>query len=364
MKHFKRGLALLLALAALVSFAGCKKDTVKEDIPLSATAKEAQALIDKGEYEEAYNLLYALENPDENERKLLASFRWLPTNAESDNGYSVSISYTDRGMLLDRETTGPDGFWSSESHTYDERGNDISCDKSDSEGYWEIVQRACDAMGNPLTYEASALGHDEGVAYHYEYSYTQDGLMLSCKIYNTRDQLLRVYTYTYNAEGKCLTERCETDDGWEQKTYTYDENGRNIATTYINSDGLQQAAEFTYDEKGNLLSDKGRASDGGWYEFSYTYDAKGNRLTEQKSDSDDTWHKYSYTYDAKGNRLTEKLEGSGQQKTDTTFTYDEKGALLTQTEQTGEEKPVTYTFDCQLYYNANWAEADPYYPSL
>ena len=82
MNQTKKILALIFALAILLSFTACKKSaetppTTEPPAEESVIVAQAQAHIEKGEYMKAYDLLYGIKNPSDVTKALLACFRFL-----------------------------------------------------------------------------------------------------------------------------------------------------------------------------------------------------------------------------------------------------------------------------------------------
>ena len=88
-----------------------------------------------------------------------------------------------------------------------------------------------------------------------------------------------------------------------QFSYTYDANGRVVAST-----GPEGSLSYALDANGQLLSVTGSRTD------NYSFDANGNRTSNSTAAGNLLLNdgKYSYTYDLEGNQKTKTRISDGQ----------------------------------------------------
>ena len=191
MKNLKKLLALLLALAMLLSLAACSgsesDDDTEEDTEATeeaGAASEIKTLIEKGEYEKAYDKLIALENPTAEEEALLEGFRFMPTKVTYGTDV-LEYTYNDDGLPTSMYMT-EDGEWMKAEITYNADGKIA-----------QVKESSNDAGG---------------------YNYTT--------------------TYAYDDKGNKVSENNTGTDGeTSTTTYTYDQNGNLLSESYTGSDG-------------------------------------------------------------------------------------------------------------------------------
>ena len=192
-------------------------------------------------------------------------------------------------------------------------------------------------------------------------TYTYDDFG-NCLSYENIDTLgnFYFYEYTYDAEGRVLTQTCTsgydqtTVTGQTETTYTYDEKG-NILTEKIIEEGVSKLRTNTYNEKGQLTYQVYVYTGQQTTETTYTYDARDYLILEEsntiKMDNSTSWSKVEYTYDDtsdENRRVHTKRETNSEGNERTwTYVYDAAGLLLEQRDQTlggvwGKEE---YTYD-------------------
>lgn len=136
-----------------------------------------------------------------------------------------------------------------------------------------------------------------------------------------------LYEYTYDEEGNLLSEHSVTLYGEADRSreYEYDKNG-NLISTRVYTDGkLYDKIFYEYDKNGNcikLISD---------IVIEYKYDEKGNMTEETRYDeAGKVTSVRRYSYDRKGNNTRlELFEANGDLRLQTTNTYNSSGKLLT-----------------------------------
>ena len=188
-------------------------------------------------------------------------------------------------------------------------------------------------------------------------TYDNTNRLISMNDVDANNNIIDGYAYTYDAEGKILTET--SSDGQTTSTMTYDADGRLTSRQDKDSGGNVTASHtYIYDAAGNVTSSDGT---GMTYDIqdrlisyngqSITYDAdgnmtggllngaaaafsydSGNRLVQ----ADDT----AYAYDAEDNRIFSTTSGQT-----TTYAYDTEGSLsqlLVATEPDGKNTYYVY----------------------
>lgn len=387
----KKVLALLLTVALLLSLTACgskkaeekkgEDKTTDENKPTASTAElyeKAAALIEDGDYEEAYLLLKDVKDTKANEDliALKNTLVWLPIEIVSsepddrlvytydDNGNLVKVvrgeflnatsTYDADGNCLTYECEGVDSYRL--TYTYDSAGNLIK--EWDSRG--SQSDYTYDANGNCLT-KAKSPFYPNNINRIIQtnkttYTYDTNGNCLTevrtISVADGEEQHEATYTYTYDANGNCLTKEriVPVADGEEWReptyTYTYDANG-NCLTKEEPIYGKKTT--YTYDTAGNLLAEELTSAYGSGHKRTYTYDSEGNLLTEdyveKQLGQEDFWYKYAYTYDANGNLLSVDYTSSDNKNQNATYddrTYDKYGNILTDGPYTASWKLCYY----------------------
>jgi hypothetical protein len=90
--------------------------------------------MEKGEYQKAYDVLIAVQNPDATIKALLQGFSFQQLTLEGDNGTKSANTYNEQGLLLTMNSTRYDGSWEKKEYTYDAKGNVLTENYADSFG--------------------------------------------------------------------------------------------------------------------------------------------------------------------------------------------------------------------------------------
>ena len=126
-------------------------------------------------------------------------------------------------------------------------------------------------------------------------------------------------------------------------SYTYDNLGRNLSTTY--DDGTVLA--YAYDGYGNLYSVKETDGDETSQTY-YTYDSLGRLVNSRLKEGETTILQTSQEYDG-SNKLTEQswLVGDGTEAGDYSehYVYDANDGLLVEVERTGTDDTQNIHYD-------------------
>ena len=133
--------------------------------------------------------------------------------------------------------------------------------------------------------------------------------------------------------------------------YAYDGDGNRIEKTVSRNDAVASKTVYTYDAEGKLVTQTTTLPDGTVSsETDYTYNDNGDLIKEvsQWQNDEPVVTKYSYTYDdSKQAVLRLTLNAQGAQVSKTEYTYDESGKLTRET-LSGDgsmERTVEYTYE-------------------
>lgn len=250
--------------------------------------EEACALIEDGDYEEAYKILNSIKTYEPAKEKL-GNFFYAPTAVAE-------------GRLTYGSNLGPQMMYENKTYTYDGKGNITSITIVE---YNKTYNFLYDSKGNELTgYPLEAPNSYEGartctykdgrlskVAYANscdEYFYNEDGTInkiVHTSQYddNTQSSYETAYIYTYYSDSSVKTMRYR--DGYNWLLYHYDTNGMITKVDVYDDEfsecvgcysvsygeyGLEKIERVAYSSSGTISS---RA------EVAYTYDNEG-KLTD------------------------------------------------------------------------------------
>ena len=353
MKLTKKLLCVALLILSLVCvLASCgsndKEDTHKKPTNNREQYEEACALIESGNYEEAYALLLTIKD-NKDAAKLIECFRYVPV--ESKNTYSDGF-FEGQKIVLDSNNlpskvtyTSSDGDEYSVYYLFDSNGNlikesnNILTRELSTEG-WTITY-TYDSNKN-LTQEKYVSGSDW---YTYDYTYNPKGILFE-EIYSNSSGSGE-YVYTYNNEGKII-QKLYND---YTITIQYDSNGNKIEEreTY-NDGGSEYLTTYEYDKNGNLIREFTTKDGNYWYSNEYVYNVKGYLVEKTYSNAHlGTNSTYKYTYDVYGNEI--KSEYRNEKWGDYSITetiYDAQGNKIKETctaSTSFENYTYTYSYD-------------------
>ena len=134
-----------------------------------------------------------------------------------------------------------------------------------------------------------------------------------------------------------------------QFSYTYDANGRVVAST-----GPEGSLSYALDANGQLLSVTGSRAE------NYAFDANGNRTSNSTAAGNLLLNdgKYSYTYDLEGNQKTKTRISDGQV---TEFFWDYRNQLTKAMVKDANGvllKELRFTYDVEGRRVGSWVDAD------
>lgn len=340
MKHTKTILALFFVLVTLFSSTACGKvlDKTPATRPVTTQPTTAQDKINKamedGDYTTAYELLYALESPTEEDLALMKCFRFFPVKeVEEENTFSgtrirnTTYTYDDRGNMLTEEISNSSGAWEKYVYTYDNKNNLTGMEHTgDAANYTVTYTNKYDDLGNLIRIDTvskamdpitQALNVYDGTA-TILYTYDANGNALTCEQKNSSEQVTK-WTRIYRGNTVVSYEMTGSDNSYKKILYFHDTAG-NLTSMYKQDERSTVYYTYTYDSKGNMLTETQELSSITVY-ITYTYDDKGNMLKEEARYSTDSEPSYAYTYsyDKYGNE-TKKVETMAEYSGTTTNT--------------------------------------------
>ncbi|MBR6693442.1 MAG: hypothetical protein IKL62_00640 [Clostridia bacterium] len=391
----KRFSALVLVLIFVFSLSACggKEKTALE---------RAKGAIERGNYEEAYFILYDIPERSEEEEELFNKFAFVPllkkrldcdgvetiTKYEynenghilSDGEYTYSYTYNQDGNILTR-TKKKDGYIAIDTYTYN--GKDVASYTATLNGtvlsetlctFYEngVLSSKTETSGNEkivTIYDQNGATTsekhttDDVVTQEKTWTYDDNGNVLSDYYYYYPIQYLEpdVYwhmqTNSYNSENQLIKRELSGSNNFKATiTYTYHSNSVLATETYVGNGGINIYTEpdgtyiRTHDENGNLLSFETRYNDGSWDNRKYTYYENNLTHTYHKTSSSGSDELTTYTYDENGSVLSETTMRNGKINDKHTYAYDEYGNM-------SYESEVGYTgFETECYWKCTYAE--------
>ncbi len=199
----------------------------------------------------------------------------------NENGAAIShsvMTYSEDGQLLTSLWEDQYG-WEKEAYTYDSLGRTESYTDDSSYTFGEQTYDS----HRVITYEYNVWG------------------LLSRKVFRESEDLTYVTVYTYDDNGRILSEETITPDSSYVYLSEYDDNGNLIRYTSMYGDEVTYSRVYTLDEQGRVIVARQLNGDG-----------------EVESTDE-------YVYDAAGNMIEDTFTGSGAYSSVIRFAYDERG---------------------------------------
>ena len=331
----KKIISLLITVCILVSsLVSCNV------FEKSSLYKEANSLIEKGEYEKAYEILKDLGDYKDAE-KMLSRFRYAPTSITLKNSRMEDMKETIEIKLNKNNLTEsfirPRGTYGDVvySLSYDDDGKlteyKVSNIKDGETTYTDTTKYTYDKNGNMTREAMSSLSST--LQYSIEYSYDKNGNMTGYRRVNDTGEVIE-HEYIYDKKGNMVEETHTWPDGkWSTSEYYYDKDGR-----LIKEEALSYITEYVYDDNGNLITE--------------------TKLYRGTTDEDKTEN----TYDEKGNLIkivkTETKKGELSIRSIQENTYDENGNLIRKASTTPRAGIVDITLTTEYTYKFVYSPFD------
>lgn len=257
--------------------------------------------------------------------------------------YTVTLGYDSAGRLV--SISAGVNKWGLE-RTYDEKGR-ISYEKSWEGSDYKITRTGYTDGGLVSTLSETVRQNGKTTKSETSYSYDRDGRVLSESFKNGGDGYTTEYTYDKN--GRLLSE--STFDGKHSMKTVYSYNSRELLTgiEYYDCGKLYASEGYSYDTKGLCLSESHSYGD---FESRtvYTYDDRARLLTESYSDSDGVFRSTENEYDEYGNVCAQSGRDS-EKGSDYSFSirseYSAGGLLISRsrTDSNGSSSGYSGTYD-------------------
>lgn len=291
--------AIILGVVLILTLGGNKKDSKGENLSDSEKYEKAMENIEKGKYEEAYDMLKSLGDYKDS-KEYLSKFHYVNTKQiydYEDGKIRYNTKINKNGVIEEIAIPEEDAII---KLNYDEKGNRIKI---------EVTIDGSEHATFTYTYNSKNYLIEEEIAYHTwdsytvnEYTYNSSGKVIKCV--STYDYSTDTTTYTYDINGKLIKETGK----YNIKTYSYNSNSQ-LINVAIDSDYSDSSIEYEYNSQGKVISEIYH-DDYEYHVVKYTYDSNGN-LTEMIKDygsegkytttyqyelvyiADDKWEKYS-----------------------------------------------------------------------
>ena len=209
---------------------------------------------------------------------------------------------------------------------------------------------------NDLLARETSFGPDDQPLYTWLHVYDESGRLTSLSGYNDRSVLEVKTLYSYDAEGRLLTETSYSADdtlsyeakqsyaqGYARSTVyfaqgaaestleeTFDQSAHRLTeASYSPTRDLQYRVEYHYTDQGDLSTESAFSADGSVaYRLENRYDDAGRLLEATEYDADhEPFYRYSYAYNDKGDLIkseSRSVDGSGSTLT-YAYSYDKHG---------------------------------------
>ena len=169
-----------------------------------------------------------------------------------------------------------------EQTNYDTQGRKIrQHTKNKNSNRESLYEYTYDTAGNLVhEFHRYAFEDEEGVEQAIttttSCSYNENGQLLSLKTTDKNGETTRKEEYTYDEAGHKIKEEISYDGlSWNFRTYTYDEEGK-LLTEHHNGETIDTTT-YSYNDDGTLKMTE-QVGDSGTFVSAYTYDEHGNRV--------------------------------------------------------------------------------------
>lgn len=304
--------------------------------------KEAMKLIDDGDLQAAYDILYEIKEYKP-AKEQLAKFHYVITTRSSVyaslDGKAVrsttTYQYDEGGRIAQMKSTGPYGTVTTTDYEYDEHGNVI---RYTSTTVTEGREPTTDTGG-------------------YEYEYDANGNMLSKTYLNDNGEPTgQKILYEYDEHNR-LIKIIDTTPGYNTSTtaYTYDKSGNLVKETKTShyqgdTENIQESYEYTYDVKGRVTVKKSYPPS----EYVSKYKYNGANVTKVYQDlGHGCWDEKCFSYDKNGNLISllqTRTDYSSDYTAKLSLSYDDNGCCVSIVYWRSTYPTTTYTAEYRLIY--------------
>lgn len=283
-----------------------------------------------------HNNLVSVTSPDGTVEEFIYDISSRLQKAIKPDGTSIEYNYDNLNKLLSK-TYSDDT--ESVTYGYDTTGRRVSMkDESGETSYaYDVLGRitsVTDGLDHTVKYGYDEYGRLADISY-------PDGRTVSYT-YDLADNLLTVddstggkTEYTYDANGKVLS--CTRSDG-SSTAYIYDLLGQVVSVQNTVGGNMVSEFTYTYDENGRIVTEKA-TQDGSTAEKTFVYDAEG-QLTEYTEVLNGEASTTKYGYSVTGNRMAVT---KGADKETVVYEYDDNGKLIGET--SSKDGRTNYTYD-------------------
>lgn len=283
-----------------------------------------------------HNNLIKVESPDDTVEEFKYDVSSKLRETIKPDGNTIQYDYDALNNLISKS-------FSDETvdvrYGYDNGGNRVKMSDESGETLYNY-----DNLGR-LTSVTDSLSH------HTNYTYDQYGRVESIEypdgrnvkyVYDLADNILEVSdsvngstTYTYDALGNVLS--CKRPDG-VNSLYSYDKLGQLTRVENKNADNTLSSFDYTYDKNGRIISEIA-VQDGKESEKQFSYDAEG-QVSGYTDNTDGKRSETTYKYSEAGNRIAIT---TGEDSETVKYVYDKSGRIVS--EVSDENGSVNYTYD-------------------
>lgn len=295
----KKLISLFLCVAMICTVCLCLTSCKSSDY------KEAVALLEAGNYEEAKAIFEALGDYEDSQQ-YLSRFHYFISDVqvESEEGIAkVAVEFNETNLPARV-------FWETEEESYtdeyfyDDIGNITRITQIDAEGNRDDYDYTYNEKGLMIL-ETHSWDEYKNT---YEHVYDENGNLIRTTG-ATKKEVVSTEDYTYDAEGKLIKRVIGFMATYLITTeYTYDANGNLIKEVSTDKEGVSSTTEYTYDDAGNQIKEVYTSADGSQSIYESEYDENGNliKLTSKWEDEVDV---FDYTLDAAGNVIAREHTG-------------------------------------------------------
>ena len=246
-------------------------------VTLGADGLPTRFLYVEEDEDEVWEDLYELTWNEDN--KLI-----LERNTWDDSESTTTYTYDAKGRLATSARMYNGEYFQTLTYTYDEQDR--------------LIRRVSSESGLTFTYEWEY--NAQGLVSKETYTNGSDDVQMQTYTYNAAGNVTSeiwtdgvntfTVTYTYDASGERLLEK---NDG-ALHTYTYAAKGHPILLTHVDPDKGDSTETYTYDDEGRVLTEV--YTSGGYVDtYVYTYDTHGNVIGYVNT-YDEYTDVYTFTY--------------------------------------------------------------------